>query len=122
MDTVAVTEFPFVEELPARKKGKLRTLWERLAEWQSIASEKGTLIPFRAAAALLDVSHQRIDQIVEDGRLERFDYDGHRYVTEVSLVALARQERNCGTRLWKSLEQATSIRGALARARKNTSK
>jgi hypothetical protein len=115
----AVLDFPFVEELPKREKSRLAKLWDHLAEVRAIQREHGMPIPVKFAADLAGVSHQRIMQIVEDGRLVVIEMQGHRYITENSFVEWAKSERKHGRplkvvasnkELWKaSREGARSL-------------
>lgn len=92
MSEVAVAEFPFVAELPKREKSKIGKIWDHWKEVKAITEEKGMLVPPVVAALLLDVSRQRVHQLVEAGRLERVDFGGQGYITEASLVEWAKAE------------------------------
>lgn len=85
-------EFPFVERLPKREKTRLGNLWEELRE----ASKDGLFLPPATAARLLDVSRQRVYDLIEQGTLKTVDFDGGRYVTEASIVAFCQTERKAG--------------------------
>jgi len=96
MSDIAVSEFPFVAELPKREKSKLLTKWDQFNELRAVMKEKGNLIPQILIANLLDVSRCRVGQIVDDGRLESVDVFGTRYVTENSFVEFCKLERKTG--------------------------
>lgn len=96
MIDVAVSEFPFVAELPKRDKAKVANLWDKLAELRAMAQMGGSLVPHKFAAKLLGLSSQRLYQLAHDGRLERVEFEGHSFITERSLVQLARTERKNG--------------------------
>ena len=104
----AATDFPFVAELPRREKSRVRKLWDSFQEMRAIQAEHGFLVPRTAAAALLEVHPTRIDQLCEAGHLSRIDWQGHRYVTENSLLARARSERLKGGRPSKTAELCAS--------------
>jgi len=115
MYQAAITEFPFVEELPRREKSKLAKLWDHLAAVRAITAEKGTLIPQHMAAGLLNVCKQRVCQLIDDGKLEGIEVHGVRYVTADSCEAWAKAERSKGGRprkvvdnraLWKASWEA----------------
>lgn len=95
-------EFPFVEqlpklsELPKREQSKLQRVWDRFKALSAITEEKGMLVPVRLAAKILDVSRQRCDELITAGKLECIDVDGHRFVTESSVLAYATSERQAG--------------------------
>jgi len=94
--SVAISEFPFVQELPKRDKGILRTAWDSMRDFRAKQEEVGPLLPFGIAAKLLSVSKQRIEQLVAAGVLEGYVFDGHRMVTLVSIEARARAQRQVG--------------------------
>lgn len=96
MIDAATPDFPFVAELPKRERSRLATVWERLAELRQVSAQHGQLVPPRLAAKLLGVSSQRIDQLVQAGKLMRVDVDGHPLLTENSIIALAKTERKAG--------------------------
>ena len=89
-------EFPFVEELPKREKSRLQKLWDHFTEVKAITAQKGLLVPVRFAANLVGVSQQRVDQLCDNGSLERVYVDGHPFVTENSLIEWAKSERKAG--------------------------
>ena len=96
MIEAGVNEFPFVEGLAKRDKTKLENLWEVLKRAKELADEKGMLLPSRFAAGLLGVSQQRVDQLMDAGKLERVVLDGHPFITEDSIVDYAKSERKTG--------------------------
>lgn len=91
-----IAEFPFVESLPKREKSRVATLWDRFQEVKALTEVHGMLVPCQLAANLLGVSHQRVCQLMEAGKLERVDFGGHPFVTENSLHEHARSERKNG--------------------------
>jgi hypothetical protein len=96
MFEAAVTEFPFVEALPKREKSKLARVWDMLREMKAAAEEDGQLVPVNFTCKLLDVGRTRVDQFCADGRLRRVEVAGHVFITENSIVELAREERKHG--------------------------
>ena len=96
MNDAATTDVPFVAQLPKSNQSKLVKLWNAFRHLYAIQEKHGFPVPRTAAAALLEVHPTRIDQFVADGRLESFDWNGHVYVTENSLVEFARVERKNG--------------------------
>jgi hypothetical protein len=89
-------EFPFVAELPKREKSKLGSLWDQFGLLKGLIDEKGAMVPPVLAGKLLDVSYQRVWQLVAAGKLERVEFGGHGFITENSIVELARSERKTG--------------------------
>jgi hypothetical protein len=115
MFEAAINEFPFVEGMPKREKSKVAKIWELFAFMKSVSQTEGELVPLTMACKLLDVSRSRIDQFVQDGRLKRVEFDGHVFITENSLVELAKVERVNGRpakkltvkELWKASMDAS---------------
>jgi len=94
---IAIAEFPFVQELPKREKGKLQTLWDRYAELRNLSEEHGMLIPCAFAAELAGVSRQRIFNLCEQGDLVSVNIGPRqRFITEASFVKWATGERKNG--------------------------
>jgi hypothetical protein len=89
-------DFPFVAALPKREKGNVAKMWDLLKEMRQTSATEGQLLPTRFAAKLIGVSQQRVDQLMDSGKLMRIDVDGHPFVTENSLVAFAKSERAAG--------------------------
>ena len=104
------TDFPFVAELPKREKSKLVKFWESFRVFSALRKEHGDLVPQKVAAILLDISTTRVDELVETGKLVRKDFCGHVYITENSLVEVARSERKAGRPL-KTIEACSSSPG-----------
>lgn len=95
-DAVAVAEFPFVAQMPRREKTRLQRVWDVLAEYRATIAREGNLVPASLVSALLDLSHQRVLQLCEAGKLKRVEVAGHVYVTELSVLDLAKTERRRG--------------------------
>jgi len=89
-------DFPFVSELPKREKTKFRKIWDTFQALRALTAEKGTLVPSSLAAKILGVSRQRVDQLIQEGRLECHSVDGHNFISEASFVEFAKQERKTG--------------------------
>lgn len=92
----ATMDMPFLATLPKRERSRVANLWEHFAELRALMQDKGTLVPPTIAAELLHVARQRIDQLVESGRLERVEFRGRPFITEVSLVRWAEAEHRNG--------------------------
>lgn len=103
-----VAEFPFTAELPKRERTRLQTLWDNLAEIRAVVESKGMVIPASLAAKVLGVSRQRVFQLIEDGRLENVEMNGHNFVTEASVIQFAKAERKTG-RPCKGIQTAGEI-------------
>lgn len=96
MFEATVNEFPFVAEVPRREKSRLTKVWDVFQELKAITEEKGMLVPARMTANLLNISHQRVMQLVETQHLERVTVDKQVFITERSIVAHASSERKAG--------------------------
>jgi len=110
MFEVAINEFPFVAEMPRAEKREAKGMWERYKELSSLAQVHGMLMPPWMASKLLDVSQQRVSELMADGRLQRIEWEGRPFVTENSVVDYAKTERKAGRpvgRLLESKESAT---------------
>jgi hypothetical protein len=90
------TEFPFVAALPKREKSKLTKAWENFQELGRIAEREGMLIPQSMAAALLDMSRQRVNVLVNEGRLRVVQVNGQSYVAGNSVRDYAQAEHKSG--------------------------
>lgn len=91
-----VAEFPFVATLPKREKSRLQTFWEQFEVMKAAMDAHGSLVPATFAARLLGVSKQRVHQLTEAGKLQCIEVNGHSFITEDSMVALAKSERKAG--------------------------
>jgi len=96
MFEAAALEFDFVSALPKRDKSRLVKCWEFAQEIARISETEGDLLPVSFACKLLNLSRSRIDQFVLDGRLKRFDVDGHVFISSNSIVECAKIERKNG--------------------------
>ena len=121
MFEATINEFPFVAEVPKREKSRLTKVWDAFQELKAITDEKGMLVPARFTANLLNVSHQRILQLVDAQHLERVTIDGNVFITERSIIALASSERKNGRPLkmatpkqtWEAaMDYASNLRGS----------
>jgi hypothetical protein len=89
-------EFPAFAGLPKREKSKLHKVWDAFQELSRVTEEKGLLVQQSIAARLLDVSPQRVNELVKAGRLETHNFNGVPLVTENSIVSFAKSERKSG--------------------------
>jgi hypothetical protein len=89
-------EFPAFASLPKREKSKIQKVWDTFQQLSQISKEKGMLMPQTFAAKVLDISKQRVNDLVKNGTLETFDVNGFPFVTEDSVVNYAKTERRSG--------------------------
>jgi len=93
---VLTTDFPFVEQLPKREKGKVAKLWDQFEVMREAIAKHGCLVPIALAAKLGNVSNQRIHQLMDAGTLERIEIDGHPFISETSMLNWVSAERKAG--------------------------
>jgi hypothetical protein len=119
-------EMPYIGSLTVKEKSKVAKLWEHLTEVRKITEQKGTILPQHLVADILQISKQRVGQLVDDGRLEAVEVHGVRYVTADSVEVCAKTERNSkGGRPRKSLDNRALWKASLESAKdivKNSSK
>jgi len=113
MFEAAMTEFPFVEALPKREKSKLAEVWDTLKAMKVAVATEGQLVPVNLTCKLLDLSRTRVDELCADGRLRRVKIADHVFITENSIVELARVERKTG----RPLNVPTTAKETWKRAR-----
>lgn len=114
LDTLTM-EMPFMSEVPKREAKAVRGAWEELEEFQVMAKQRGAVLPPSFAAQLLNVSRQRIFQLVQVGTLETVVIGPHRMILADSLIAWAKSEHKPG----RPANPLTSggIGGGVARAK-----
>jgi hypothetical protein len=96
-----VMEFPAFAELPLggktkREKTQLAKVWDAFQDIRKVVEEKGMLVPQTFASKVMGVSHQRIGELLNNGKLESVEFNGTRFVTEESLIAFCKTERKTG--------------------------
>lgn len=64
-------------EVPKRQKTK----WEELAEMAEVSQAEQGLVPPIVAATLLDLSKQRISQLMQDKALRTYEFFGKPYLS-----------------------------------------
>ena len=106
MEQVLASEFPFVEALPKREKSRLRKAWDVFNDLRVLTEQHGTLVPASLVAKILDLSPQRVHDIIQDGRLHRIEVHGHNYISEASVIEFAKTERKAGRP--QKMENATA--------------
>lgn len=96
MHQAAITEFPFVDEMPKGEKSKLAKIWDQFQALSDAQKEHGILLPPAFVASMLGVSRQRISEVCKDGRLVVVQVGGRPFVTEHSVIDYAKAERKVG--------------------------
>lgn len=87
----STNEFPFVASLPQRKQVRFLDLWDEAKE---IA--KQNIVPPAIAARLLNMSRQRVFQLMEKGSLPCVTWQGHDFVPLDGLIEFAKLRRPTG--------------------------
>lgn len=109
-----------LEKTPERNlsvaaKGK----WRELQEMSRVIAKEGLLCPVNTAAGLLDLSPQRVNQLMNENTLRYWEFLGRRYVRARDLAAFVELERKagrpwkkpCAKDLWKSsVEEVKEVR------------
>jgi hypothetical protein len=114
VNSAATLDFPFIEDLPKREKSKIASLWDTLKEARAATQEHGSLVPINFAAELLGISRQRMHVLLDEGKVTPVQFHNQRFVSEKSLVAWAKSERQVGRPL---NPRAPSLKQCLAIAR-----
>ena len=96
MHIAAQPEFPWVGSLPKREKSKFAKLWDQFQAIKRVTEERGMIVPPHVAAKLLGVSRQRVNELLNDGRMETVEVGGARFILEDSLVEFCKLERKEG--------------------------
>jgi len=91
-----LSDFPFVADLPKREKGKVAKLMDVMEELERVTDEKGPVIPQSLIAEVLGVSKQRVNTLLDEGRMEFHVINGTRFVFVASFREYAKQERKVG--------------------------
>lgn len=89
-------EMPFMANLPKREKKAVMGAWEELHEFCEMVKADGAVIPVGFAARVLNVSRQRVYELINQERLKVVSLGGHNFVTADSLVEWGRGERKAG--------------------------
>lgn len=115
-EAIAMAEFPFVADLPKRKKSALRTALEELERFSQYQANHGTLVPVKFASRVLCVSTQRVYEMIQTGKLESVEFSGHPFVTQESVLKFCRSEKDKGGRPRKtSIVQAVTLAAQLTK-------
>jgi hypothetical protein len=96
MFEATASEFPFVDRLPKREKGKVAQLLDQVAEFAELQKKHGALVPITVVRGLLNISKQRVHQLREAGAFQGIKFHGHYYVPEAELVEFLKRERKSG--------------------------
>lgn len=88
--------FPFLADVRKKTSPRLARVLDSVQAIRAAVDRCGALVPREMLPTLLDVSPQRIAQLVNEGQLAQEEIQGHRFVTEESLVAWVKLERKAG--------------------------
>jgi len=84
-------------DLPTVKLPKrVKTKWEELNELCDLVDQHGPILPFSMAADLLDLSQQRVCQLVNAGKLSSVEFQGRRWVAEREIRRFIELDRKPG--------------------------
>ena len=91
---IAANQSEMFPDLPTIKMPKrVKSRWEELNQLCDIVDEHGPIIPMFVAADLLNLSRQRIHQLVEAGTLVPVEFAGKRWLAEKQLRAFVQLDR-----------------------------
>lgn len=97
VSNTATAQAEMFPDLPTIKMPKrVRSKWEDLNELCDLVEKHGPLIPLEMAAGLLDVSRQRVYQLVDAAKLETIEFREKRFVSEKCIRAFVEIERKNG--------------------------
>ena len=96
MHVAVANEFAFVALLPKREKGRVSRALDLVEELTRITEEQGPMIPSPLAAKVLNISRQRMHQLIQDKRIPVVEVQGHHFVTKTALIGFANTERKDG--------------------------
>jgi hypothetical protein len=87
------------EPAPAkpRKGSKGYLLWE-LGEFRKANHAHGCLLTQQQAALILDISHQRVRELLTQGKLTSFEFFGRTYCSEKEITARRNADLSAGTK------------------------
>jgi hypothetical protein len=81
-------EVPIVEER-ARRRSRFRQAWDAL-------NREGPFLPQHMLPYVLELSKQRVSELIGEGRIPTFEIDGKKYVPIEGLEAFLSEERKNG--------------------------
>ena len=96
MFEATANEFPFVEALPKRQKGRVAKMLDQVKEFGALQKEHGALYPSQLVRGILGFSHQRMSQLIEAGILKAVKHHGHWFIPEAAFVEFVNTERKAG--------------------------
>jgi len=103
MFEATANEFPFVSELPRREKSAVGKALDILSQYGELTRKHGTLVPSVMASSLLDISPQRLLELIYAGRFEGAVQLGRWwYIPEKALLEHAKTVSKKGGRRPKS--------------------
>jgi hypothetical protein len=119
MFEATANEFPFVEALPKREKGRVAKAIDQVREFCALQEKHGSLLPALFIVGVLGISRQRVYQLIEGGQLKAVQHHGQWYIPESVFLEFVNTERKNGrpvklptsnSELWKnSLAFAKSL-------------
>lgn len=89
-------EMPFMASLPKREKAAVMGAWEELEEFREMIKQNGAAIPVTFAGRVLNVSRQRVYELIGQGQIKTIELGGHVFVIADSLVEWGKGERRAG--------------------------
>lgn len=123
MFEASISEFPFVATLPKREKSAVGKALDVVAEFTALTKEHGSLVPAGLVGPMLNLSKQRVQQLIDGGRFPgAVKFHRNWFIPEVALIDYAKAEKLRG-RPPKALTFKESLevaRGMLATHKRNS--
>jgi hypothetical protein len=109
-------DLPLFENLPKRKVKK--GLLAKLEYFKKLQQETGGLVPYASAALLMEVSKQRVDELVKEGTLTPYEALGKKWLSAKQIADFVVLNREPGRpwkqpsvkELWRSLRGKTETK------------
>lgn len=93
------SEFPFVAGLPKREKSAVGRAVDVVREFAALCDQHGPLLPVALVAPMLNISNQRVHQLIEGGRFPgAVKFRRYWFIPEASLIEFAKSEKSRGGR------------------------
>lgn len=96
MHEAEALEFPWVSSLPRSEKTKVGHALAAAREFIALQKKHGPLVPLALVAASMNVSRQRMHQLVTEGRIRTVFFHNFHYVSEAELQRFGDEERKNG--------------------------
>ena len=94
--STADSEFAFVQAMPKPKESRWSHYLKEVAALKAAQEKHGLMIPASLVHTVLDISRQRVHQLMDSGKIPYYLIGKQRYVPEEALVAHIKQMEGKG--------------------------